>query len=129
MRSSAAVDLVEKYMDRLHQAVAALDSQMPRIKYRAGRPPEQHEGTLPDVGTFRMHGAGCAVDFSDGAHVDFDWSDDLQPIFDGWRLRRFAASLSIELSTKTADKAAKDLQRQGRLLSAPNGWFTPTPPS
>jgi len=76
-----------------------------------------------------MHGAGCAVNFSDGAHVDFDWSDDLQPIFDAWRLRRFAASLNIELSIKTADKAAKDLQRQGRLLSAPDGWFTLSPPT
>lgn len=129
MRSSAAVDLVEKYMDCLHQAVAALDSQMPRIKYRAGRPPEQHEGTLPDVGTFRMHGAGCAVDFSDGAHVDFDWTDDLQPIFDAWRLRTFAASLNTDLSIKTATKAAKRLQRRNRLLSARDGWFTPSLPN
>jgi hypothetical protein len=50
-------------------------------------------GSLEGLGTFRLHGTGCAFELDTGEDLDVDWNlDDGRAVFDSWRIYLFALS-------------------------------------
>ena len=78
-------------------------------------------GKLDSLGTFKLHGAGCRLQFSTGEVVDFDWNDRGQEIFDSWRLHAFAKSTGQ--ATVTRDQLEAAAVRSRALASDDSGWF------
>lgn len=55
----------------------------------------RREGHIDRIGTYKFHGTGCRLELEDGAELDFDWDAEGNAVFDAWRLRKFARSLSM----------------------------------
>lgn len=76
---------------------------------------------LPEVGTARLHGRGCAIEFQSGADVDFDWDHERRVIFDGWRLHLFARSIGY--AAVAEDELVKAARSDTRFVEVEQGWF------
>lgn len=50
-------------------------------------------GSVPGVGSYKLHGAGCRFELESGEAVDFDWDQGGRPVFDVWRVRDYARSV------------------------------------
>lgn len=92
---------------------------------------EARRDQLVGFATYLFHGHGCRFEMADGDEVDFDWEDgdrSRRVVFDGWRLRAFAASRGFDYTSEQLVTAAHNLEDVGAIASVTDrpGWFTPT---
>lgn len=76
---------------------------------------------LPGIGTAKLHGRGCLIEFESGAEVDFDWDQERRETFDGWRLQQFARSIGHPDIGQ--DELVDALESDTRFVSTEPGWF------
>ena len=86
-------------------------------------------GMLGSGSEYSFHGFGCRLVAADQREVDVDFTAEGQPIFDLFRLRRFAVSAGYEGDELDGQLAAEiaELMEHGRLLELRAGWFTTVP--
>lgn len=130
---TAPVDVVSTFVAKLELSLWHLRSHTsgvarssPSVPLVATDRSEEaaRSGRLDDWGTFHLHGVGCLIELGTGEEVDVGWDTEGRPVFDGWRLRRFARSAGEEwLSQEALVEAARQLVANGVLDETPDGWF------
>src|SRR4051794_28141233 len=71
--------------------------------FRERLPSDARRGELVGFATYQFHGYGCRFEMTNGDEVDFDWEQgdrSRRVIFDGWRLRAFAASRGLDYTSE-----------------------------
>ena len=116
----AAVDQVELLFRGQYGGVKDL-SDVIRLARRREIP---RKGKLVGGHEFEVHGAGCLVIDRTGRIVDVDFLEARLPIFDGWRLQRFAASSGVDLAdVGEILEICRALVSEGVLKEPREGWF------
>lgn len=85
------------------------------------------EGVLGNGTEFSLHGAGCSFELTTGEFVDIDWDHDGDPIFDVYRLQRYAQSLGRkgEWTDDQLREAANGLVSSGELIAMATWYALP----